>query len=39
MKTKMERVEVIIKYYRLKGVNKEKINEIKRKLLKNDTKS
>ena len=30
------RIEVILNYYRLKGVNKEKINAIKHKLLKND---
>ena len=33
MKTQLERVEVLLRYYRLKGVNKEKINEIKRKLI------
>ena len=30
------RINTILKYYRLKGVNKEKINAIKHKLLKND---
>ena len=34
--TKMERIDTILRYYRLKGVNKEKINDIKRKLLKDE---
>ena len=35
MKTNLERIEVVIKYYYDRGTNKEKINQIKRKLLKN----
>ena len=34
MKTKLERIEILIKYYYDRGTNKEKLNEIKRKLLK-----
>ena len=36
MKTKMERVEVLLNYYRLRGHNSEKVNELKRKLLKDE---
>lgn len=36
MKTKIERIEAVIKYYYDRGTNKEKINEIKRKLIKNE---
>jgi hypothetical protein len=36
MKTKMQRIENVIKYYYDRGTNKEKLNEIKRKLLKNE---
>ena len=32
--TKMQRIEVVIKYYYDRGTNKEKVNQIKRKLLK-----
>jgi hypothetical protein len=31
---KIQKVETILKYYRLRGANKEKINELKHKLLK-----
>lgn len=34
MKTNLERIEILIKYYYDRGTNKEKLNEIKRKLLK-----
>lgn len=34
MKTKLERIEKVIKYYYDRGTNREKVNEIKRKLLK-----
>ena len=34
MKTKLERIEVLSKYYYYRGTNKEKVNEIKRKLRK-----
>jgi len=34
MKTKLERIEKVIKYYYDRGTNREKCNEIKRKLLK-----
>ena len=34
MKTKLERIEAVIKYYYDRGTNKEKCNEIKRKILK-----
>lgn len=37
MKTKLERIEAVIKYYYDRGTNKEKCNEIKRKLLKDET--
>lgn len=36
MKTKLERIEVVIKYYYDRGTNKEKVNEIKRKLIKDE---
>jgi len=32
--TKLERIEVVIKYYYDRGTNREKVNNIKRKLLK-----
>ena len=32
--TKLQRIEVVIKYYYDRGTNKEKLNQIKRKLLK-----
>ena len=32
--TKLERIEAVIKYYYDRGTNKEKLNEIKRKILK-----
>lgn len=35
--TKLQRIEVVIKYYYDRGTNKEKVNNIKRKLLKNET--
>ena len=34
MKTKMQRIEAVIKYYYDRGTNREKVNDIKRKLLK-----
>ena len=34
MKTKMQRIDRIIKYYYDRGTNREKVNDIKRKLLK-----
>ncbi len=34
MKTKMQRIDMIIKYYYDRGTNREKVNNIKRKLLK-----
>ena len=34
MKTKLERIEALIKYYYDRGTNKEKLNEIKRKIFK-----
>ena len=37
MKTKMQRIEVLLNYYRLRGHNSEKVNELKRKLLKDET--
>jgi len=37
MKTKMQRIERIIKYYYDRGTNREKVNDIKRKLLKYET--
>ncbi len=37
MKTKMQRIERIIKYYYDRGTNREKVNNIKRKLLKNES--
>lgn len=36
MKTKLERIEKVIKYYYDRGTNREKVNEIKRKLLKDE---
>ena len=36
MKTKLERIESVIKYYYDRGTNREKVNEIKRKLLKDE---
>jgi hypothetical protein len=33
--TKIERIEVVIKYYYDRGTNRERVNQIKRKLLKN----
>lgn len=38
METKLERIEKVLQYYANRGTNKEKCNEIKRKLLKDDTK-
>ncbi len=35
-KDKLFKVETILRYYRLKGVNKEKINAIKHKILKDE---
>ena len=32
----MQRIEVLLNYYRLRGHNSEKINELKRKLLKDE---
>jgi hypothetical protein len=32
MKTKMQRIDRIIKYYYDRGANREKVNDIKRKL-------
>jgi hypothetical protein len=37
MKTKIQRIEAVIKYYYDRGTNKEKLNEIKRKLLKDES--
>jgi hypothetical protein len=37
MKTKMQRIERIIKYYYDRGTNREKVNDIKRKLLKDES--
>jgi hypothetical protein len=37
MKIKMQRIDRIIKYYYDRGTNREKVNDIKRKLLKNET--
>ena len=37
MKTKMQRIDRIIKYYYDRGTNREKVNDIKRKLLKNES--
>ena len=34
IRTKLQRIEVVIKYYYDRGTNKEKVNQIKRKLLK-----
>lgn len=34
--TKLERIEAVIKYYYDRGTNREKCNEIKRKLLKDE---
>lgn len=36
MKTKLERIEAVIKYYYDRGTNREKCNEIKRKLIKDE---
>ena len=36
MKTKLERIEKVIKYYYDRGTNREKVNNIKRKLLKDE---
>lgn len=36
MKTKLERIEAVIKYYYDRGTNKERVNEIKRKLIKDE---
>ena len=36
MKTKLERIEAVIKYYCDRETNREKVNEIKRKLLKDE---
>ncbi len=38
METKLQRVEKVLKYYANRGTNKERVNEIKRKLLKDDAK-
>ena len=38
MKTKLQRIEVLLNYYRLRGHNSEKVNELKRKLLKDESK-
>lgn len=38
METKLERIEKVLQYYANRGTNKERVNEIKRKLLKDDTK-
>lgn len=35
-KTKLERIEAVIKYYYDRGTNREKVNNIKRKLLKDE---
>lgn len=37
METKLERIEKVLQYYANRGTNKERVNEIKRKLLKYDT--
>ena len=37
MKTKLERIEKVIKYYYDRGTNREKVNNFKRKLLKDET--
>lgn len=37
METKLERIEKVLQYYANRGTNKERVNEIKRKLLKDDT--
>jgi hypothetical protein len=37
MKTKMQRIDRIIKYYYDRGTNREKVNDIKRKLLKDES--
>lgn len=34
MKTKLERIEAVIKYYYDRGTNKERVNKIKHKILK-----
>lgn len=39
METKLERIEKVLQYYANRGTNKERVNEIKRKLLKDDTKT
>lgn len=36
MITKLERIEKVIKYYYDRGTNREKVNNIKRKLLKDE---
>lgn len=38
METKLERIEKVLQYYANRGTNKERVNEIKRKLLKDDIK-
>lgn len=38
METKLERIEKVLQYYANRGTNKERVNEVKRKLLKDDTK-
>lgn len=38
METKLERIEKVLQYYANRGTNKEKCNEIKRKLLKDEHK-
>lgn len=34
--TKLQRIEVVIKYYYDRGTNREKVNQIKRKLIKDE---
>lgn len=38
METKLERIEKVLQYYANRGTNKERVNEVKRKLLKDEHK-
>lgn len=37
METKLERIEKVLQYYANRGTNKERVNEIKHKILKDDS--
>jgi hypothetical protein len=38
VETKLERIEKVIKYYYDRGTNRERVNQIKRKLIKDEPK-